>query len=154
MAFACSAPSGPSLTASTPSASASSTIRSRPPAEPPAAKRLPFAVGPRHTARPQSAQGRKSMAIQRIDVGQGPGPRMSRAVVHDNRVFLAGLTARDTSQDIQSQTKQNLDKIDDYLKQAGASKSNLLTANLWIKDMAMFSAMNEIWNAWVDPANP
>jgi enamine deaminase RidA (YjgF/YER057c/UK114 family) len=94
------------------------------------------------------------MAIQRIDVGQGPGPRMSRAVVHDNRVFLAGLTASDTSQDIQSQTKQILDKIDDYLKQAGTSKSNLLTANLWIKDMAMFSAMNEIWNAWVDPANP
>ncbi|HXC27871.1 MAG TPA: Rid family hydrolase [Stellaceae bacterium] len=23
-----------------------------------------------------------------------------------------------------------------------------------MKDMAMFSAMNEIWNAWVDPANP
>jgi len=94
------------------------------------------------------------MAIQRIDVGQGPGPRMSRAVIHDNRVFLAGLTASDTSQDIQSQTKQILDKIDDYLKQAGTSKSNLLTANLWIKDMAMFSAMNEIWNAWVDPSNP
>jgi enamine deaminase RidA (YjgF/YER057c/UK114 family) len=94
------------------------------------------------------------MAIRRIDVGQGPGPRMSRAVIHDNRVFLAGLTASDTTQDIQSQTKQILDKIDDYLKQAGTSKSNLLTANLWIKDMAMFSAMNEIWNAWVDPANP
>ena len=94
------------------------------------------------------------MAIRRIDTTQPPGPRMSRAVVHDNRVFLAGLTASDTSQDIQSQTKQILDKIDDYLKQAGTSKSNLLTANLWIKDMAMFSAMNEIWNAWVDPANP
>ena len=94
------------------------------------------------------------MAIRRIDVTQPPGPRMSRAVIHDNRVFLAGLTASDTSQGIQGQTKQILDKIDDYLKQAGTSKSNLLTANLWIKDMAMFSAMNEIWNAWVDPANP
>ena len=94
------------------------------------------------------------MDIRRIDLTQPPGPRMSRAVIHDNRVFLAGLTASDTSQGIQSQTKQILDKIDDYLKQAGTSKSNLLTANLWIKDMAMFSAMNEIWNAWVDPANP
>jgi enamine deaminase RidA (YjgF/YER057c/UK114 family) len=94
------------------------------------------------------------MAIQRIDVGQGPGPRMSRAVIHDNRVFLAGLTASDTSQDIQSQTKQILDKIDDYLKQAGTSKSNLLTANLWIKDMAMFRDMNAVWNEWVDPQNP
>ncbi len=94
------------------------------------------------------------MAVRRIDVTQGSGPRMSRAVVHDNRVFLAGLTASDTSQGIQNQTKQILDKIDDYLRQAGTDKSKLLTANLWIKDMSMFAAMNEIWNAWVDPANP
>jgi enamine deaminase RidA (YjgF/YER057c/UK114 family) len=94
------------------------------------------------------------MAVTRIDVGQGPGPRMSRAVIHDNRVFLAGLTASDPSQDVQGQTRQILAKIDDYLKQAGTSKSNLLTANLWIKDMALFSQMNEVWNAWVDPENP
>jgi enamine deaminase RidA (YjgF/YER057c/UK114 family) len=111
-----------------------------------------------HTAPPISCRpfpkGRKIMAVTRIDVGQGPGPRMSRAVVHDNRVFLAGLTASDATQDIQGQTRQILAKIDDYLKQAGTSKSNLLTANLWIKDMALFSQMNEVWNAWVDPENP
>ena len=94
------------------------------------------------------------MAVSRIDVGQGPGPRMSRAVIHDNRVFLAGLTATDATQDIQGQTKQILAKIDDYLQQAGTSKSNLLTANLWIKDMALFSQMNAVWNDWVDPENP
>ena len=94
------------------------------------------------------------MAIQRIDVSTGPGPRMSRVAIHDNRVFLAGLTASDSSQDIQGQTRQILAKIDDYLKQAGTSKSNLLTANLWIKDMALFAEMNSVWNAWVDPENP
>jgi enamine deaminase RidA (YjgF/YER057c/UK114 family) len=94
------------------------------------------------------------MAIRRIDVTTGPGPRMSRVAIHDNRVFLAGLTASDPSQDVQGQTRQILAKIDDYLKQAGTSKSNLLTANLWIKDMALFSQMNEVWNAWVDPKNP
>jgi enamine deaminase RidA (YjgF/YER057c/UK114 family) len=92
--------------------------------------------------------------IRRIDVTQPPGVRMSRAVIHGDRVFLAGLTAADTSQDVQGQTRQILERIDHYLREAGTSKSNLLTANLWIKDMAMFSAMNEIWNAWVDPANP
>ena len=94
------------------------------------------------------------MTVTRIDVGQGPGPRMSRAVIHDNRVFLAGLTASDPSQDVQGQTRQILAKIDDYLQQAGTSKSNLLTANLWIKDMALFADMNSVWNAWVDPENP
>jgi len=94
------------------------------------------------------------MDIRRIDLTQPPGPRMSRAVIHGDRVFLAGLTASDSSQDIKGQTKQILDKIDAYLAQAGTSKSNLLAANLWIKDMALFTDMNSVWNAWVDPENP
>ena len=92
--------------------------------------------------------------IRRIDITQGPGPRMTRCVVRGDTVYLCGLTASDTSQDIKGQTKQVLDRIDDYLKQAGTSKSNLLIANLWIKDMALFRDMNSVWNDWVDPANP
>jgi enamine deaminase RidA (YjgF/YER057c/UK114 family) len=94
------------------------------------------------------------MDILRIDMTQPPGPRMSRAVVRGDTVYLAGLTAGDTSQDIKGQTKQILDKIDSYLSQAGTSKSNLLSANLWIKDMALFADMNSVWNTWVDPENP
>lgn len=94
------------------------------------------------------------MDIRRIDTTQPPGPRMSRAVVRGDTVYLAGLTAGDTSQDIKGQTKQILDKIDSYLAQAGTGKSNLLSASLWIKDMALFADMNSVWNAWVDPENP
>ncbi|MGH7031010.1 MAG: RidA family protein [Stellaceae bacterium] len=94
------------------------------------------------------------MDIRRIDLTQPPGPRMSRCVVRGDTVYLAGLTASDSSQDIKGQTKQVLDKIDAYLAQAGTSKSNLLAANLWIKDMALFAEMNSVWNAWVDPQNP
>jgi enamine deaminase RidA (YjgF/YER057c/UK114 family) len=101
-----------------------------------------------------SISGRPVMAISRFDLTQPPGPRMSRCVVRDNTVYLAGLTASDTTQDIEGQTKQILDKIDGYLAQAGTSKSNLLSANLWIKDMAQFADMNSVWNAWVDPENP
>ena len=53
------------------------------------------------------------MAIRRIDVTQPPGPRMSRAVVNGDMVYLAGLTASDTSQDVQGQTRQILEKIGD-----------------------------------------
>ena len=94
------------------------------------------------------------MDIRRIDTTQPPGPRMSRAVVRGDTVYLAGLTAGDTSQDIKGQTKQILDKINSYLAQAGTGKSNLLSANLWIKDMALFTDMNAVWNAWVNPENP
>ncbi len=94
------------------------------------------------------------MDIRRFDLTQPPGPRMSRCVVRGDTVYLAGLTANDASQDIKGQTQQILDKIDGYLAQAGTSKSNLLTANLWIKDMALFADMNAVWNAWVDPGKP
>jgi enamine deaminase RidA (YjgF/YER057c/UK114 family) len=94
------------------------------------------------------------MAIRRIEITQPPGPRMSRAVINGDMVYLAGLTASDPSQDVAGQTKQILAKIDNYLKEAGTDKSKLLTANLWIKDMALFSQMNAVWNDWVDPQNP
>jgi enamine deaminase RidA (YjgF/YER057c/UK114 family) len=94
------------------------------------------------------------MDIRRIDLTEPPGPRMSRCVVRGDTVYLAGLTASDTSQDIKGQTRQILDKIDHYLAQAGTDKSKLLSANLWIKDMALFADMNSVWNAWVDPQNP
>src|SRR6202034_1826771 len=42
---------------------------------------------------PHSTRGGKPMAIRRIDTTQPPGPRMSRAVVNGDTVYLAGLTA-------------------------------------------------------------
>ena len=94
------------------------------------------------------------MEIRRIELTQPPGPRMSRCVVRGDTVYVCGLTAGDATQDITGQTKQILDRIDGYLAQAGTSKSKLLHAQLWIKDMADFAAMNSVWNAWVDPENP
>jgi enamine deaminase RidA (YjgF/YER057c/UK114 family) len=72
----------------------------------------------------------------------------------EHAAYVAGLTAADSTQDIKGQTKQILERIDHYLKEAGTDKSKLLRANLWIKDMAMFADMNSVWNAWVDPENP
>jgi enamine deaminase RidA (YjgF/YER057c/UK114 family) len=94
------------------------------------------------------------MSVTRIERTSGPGPIMSRCVVRDDMVYVAGLTASDRSADITGQTQQILDKIDGYLAQAGTDKSKLLQANLWITDMKNFAAMNAVWNAWVDPQNP
>ena len=79
---------------------------------------------------------------------------MSRCVVNGDMVYVCGLTSSDMKLDIKGQTQNILDKIDDYLKRAGTSKSKLLHAQLWISDMGKFSQMNEVWNAWVDPENP
>ena len=79
---------------------------------------------------------------------------MSRAVVHGDTVYLAGLTAEKTAgQSVGDQTKEILERIDGYLKQAGTDKSKLLSANIWITDMAKFAEMNAVWDAWVSPGN-
>ena len=45
-------------------------------------------------------------------------------------------------------------KVDDLLGQAGATKSDLLTASIWLKNIERdFKDMNEAWNGWLDPAN-
>ncbi|WBL76767.1 RidA family protein [Bradyrhizobium xenonodulans] len=75
--------------------------------------------------------------------------RRSRAVVYNGMVFVGGMTADDRSQDIKGQTRQTLVKIEEFLAKAGTDKSRLLTAQIWIKDIAKdFEGMNEVWNAW------
>lgn len=87
------------------------------------------------------------MEIRRIQCG----PRMSEAVVFNGMVYLAGQVAADAEQDISGQTAQVLSAIDDLLTQAGSDKSRLLTAQIFLKDLADFGAMNAVWEQWVVP---
>ncbi|MGE0061560.1 MAG: RidA family protein [Xanthobacteraceae bacterium] len=90
------------------------------------------------------------MTIQRHDVAA----RMSKAVVHGNTVYLAGIVANDPKgKDTTAQTKDILAQIDGFLAKCGTDKSKLLTANIWITDMKNFAAMNAVWDAWVSQGN-
>ena len=85
---------------------------------------------------------------------QTEDPRMSKIVIHNGVVYTSGQTAGDAGDDIKSQTQATLDKVDALLKEAGTSKSHALSATIWLKDIDRdFAAMNEVWNAWVDPEN-
>ncbi len=89
------------------------------------------------------------MTITRYQVG----PRMSQAVVHGDTVYLAGQVADDTSADVAGQTEQIVAKIDARLAEAGSDKSKLLSATLWITELAHIAEMNAVWDAWVSPGN-
>jgi enamine deaminase RidA (YjgF/YER057c/UK114 family) len=91
----------------------------------------------------------RAMSIKR----HGVGPRLSQAVVHGNTVYLAGLVAGDPSADAKGQTEQILKKIDDHLAATGSHKSKLLSATIYVANMALYNDMNAAWDAWVDPAN-
>jgi len=79
---------------------------------------------------------------------------MSKVVEHNGVVYVAGTTASDNSVGMKEQTEQVLARIDGYLATAGTDKSKLLSATVYISDMAQKPAMNEAWNAWIDPKNP
>lgn len=85
------------------------------------------------------------MSIQRHHVG----PRMSEAVVHNGTVYLAGQVAEDPSQDTAGQTRQILAAIDRLLAECGSDKTRILSAQIFLADIAEFSQMNSVWDAWV-----
>jgi enamine deaminase RidA (YjgF/YER057c/UK114 family) len=83
--------------------------------------------------------------IRHID----PGPRLSEAVIAGDRMYLSGMIPEDTSLDITGQVKQALAEIDALLAKGGSDKSRILSAVIWLADIADFPAMNAVWDAWV-----
>ncbi len=83
-----------------------------------------------------------------------PGRRMSDAVRVGNLIYLAGQIPEDLSAGIEVQTRQVLDAIDAVMARFGGSKSDLVSVQVWLSDMADFQGMNSIWEAWVDQENP
>ena len=87
--------------------------------------------------------------IKRFDVGQ----RLSEMAVHNGVAYLAGQVPEDGTQDIRGQTRQVLAAIDALLARAGTDKSRILMAQIFLSDLDDFSAMNEVWDAWVASGN-
>ncbi|NHN83871.1 RidA family protein [Acetobacter musti] len=82
-----------------------------------------------------------------------PEERLSGASICNNIVYLAGQVADDTTLDAEGQTKDILRQIDALLTEAGTSKSNLLSVQIFLADIADMAAMNRAWDAWLDTAN-
>ena len=85
----------------------------------------------------------------------GAGARMSKAVVHGDVVYTAGQVGdKSKGGSVAEQTKEILDVIDEILEEAGSEKSRILSATIYLADIATFGEMNSVWDAWVDKAHP
>jgi len=88
------------------------------------------------------------MSIERLH----SGPRMSQAVIHNKTIYLAGQVAEDAAgKSVADQTRNILSRIDALLAESKSDKRNLLSATIWLTDMASFPDMNRVWDAWVAP---
>ena len=86
------------------------------------------------------------MTVQRLHVQK----RFSEIAISGNLIHLAGQLASDFSLDIQGQTQQTLDYIDQFLADAGSDKSHILSVMIFLKNIEQdYASMNEVWDAWV-----
>ena len=76
------------------------------------------------------------------------GPRMSQAVIHNGLAYLAGQVGA-PGKGVAEQTHEVLAQIDRLLAAAGTDRTRILTAQIWMADMADFAEMNAVWDAWV-----
>ena len=85
------------------------------------------------------------MTITRLDANT----RMSGIVIHNNTVYLCGQVAKDKFTDINTQTITMLEEVESLLVQSGSRRDHILSATIYLKDMADYDAMNQVWDNWL-----
>jgi len=89
--------------------------------------------------------------ITRVENNQ----RMSRVVIHNGTVWVAGTTAPDSTADISGQSRQIFERIDYLLEQAGTNKKRVLSAVIWLSNIDRdFDLMNNEWDRWIEGEGP
>ena len=71
-------------------------------------------------------------------------------MIHNVLVYISGQVPTTLDADIRQQTIEVLNKIDTILNEANSDKSRILTAQIWIKNIAEdFAIFNECWETWL-----
>ena len=90
---------------------------------------------------------------------RSPNP-YSYAIKTGDTLFLAGLVARNgrdnsvVQGDIAAQTKVVLDNAGELLNAAGLTHANVVSAKIYLPDLAGFQAMNGVYRTYFAPAPP
>jgi enamine deaminase RidA (YjgF/YER057c/UK114 family) len=89
-------------------------------------------------------------------INRFPGltPTRSRAVVHGDLVFTVAVAPDPVTSSMYEQSAKALERIDESLALCGTDKSKILSAIVYITDMARKAEMNRAWDEWVDAADP
>lgn len=83
-----------------------------------------------------------------------PGNPTRREGVAWDRLVNTVCLADDKSLGMYAQAKQALAKVDANLAKLGSDKSKILTATVYIADIALKPELNRAWDEWADRDNP
>ena len=85
----------------------------------------------------------------------GVGPRLSRAVIHGDTIYLTGCIADlAKGKNVREQTREVLATIDRLLAEAGSDKTKLLSAQIYLAKIAAYEEMNAEWDVWISEGSP
>ncbi len=103
------------------------------------------AAAPNHA--PNHAEDQ--VMIERFGLVRGPGrPTLCLALAYRDWFTVCTL-APDCSQDIAGQTRQVLTQFDTFMAEAGADKSDILTMDIWLKNMHDKAIVDDTLAAWL-----
>jgi enamine deaminase RidA (YjgF/YER057c/UK114 family) len=86
------------------------------------------------------------MTIARLHTGR----RMSQIVLHGSTIYLAGQVADQAKgKSVTEQTKEILATVERLLGEAGSDKTRILSATVYLADIATFAEMNAVWEGWI-----
>ena len=92
------------------------------------------------------------MSTNDIERFPGPVPGRSAATAYQDLVFTVA-TSPEKSPSMKAQTAGALAQLDERLALAGCDKTRIVSATVYITDMARKAEMDEAWTEWVDPAH-
>jgi len=90
---------------------------------------------------------------------QAIGP-YAQGVLAGGTLYVSGQVPLDpktmtlAANDIQAQTLQSLNNILAIVKEAGLEKKNIVKCGVFMKDLSMFSQMNEVYQAFFEDHKP
>jgi enamine deaminase RidA (YjgF/YER057c/UK114 family) len=81
--------------------------------------------------------------------------RLSMATVHGGLVWLSGQVATESGGGpVAEQAREVLARIDALLAEAGTDRARILSADLFLADLAFLPEVNAAWDAWLAGAPP
>jgi reactive intermediate/imine deaminase len=101
---------------------------------------------------------KKPIETNRAPAAIGP---YCQAIVHGGWVYCSGQIALDPDHgqmvgggDIEAETRQVLQNLDAVLQKAGASRGDVVKANVYLMDMDEFSKMNQVYAVFFEGLVP
>ena len=82
-----------------------------------------------------------------------PSKIYSKVVEANGFVITSGIVVENINQDVAGQTREIVAEIDRLLALCGTDKTKAVSAQIWLSDIRLRDAMNEVWNAWTGGEN-